>query len=218
MIKAIIFDLDGTLADTLDDITSGLNGMLKEYGFPTVTRTQTLANINNGAFELVRRSVPEAYRGDDFVAKAKIVYEKHYASCYSDTTREYDGIHAALKTLQDQNVSLSVLSNKQDEFVKVIIQKLFPDICFSFVIGQGPFPTKPDPSSVNFIIDNLGVSKSEAALVGDSNIDMITAKNAKILPIGVEWGYRSRDILLENGAFRIVSSPKELCDVPNILI
>ena len=78
MIKAVIFDLDGTLADTLDDITSGLNGMLNEYGFPNVTRAQTLCNINNGAFELVRRSLPEEKRSDDFVSQAKKTYEKYY--------------------------------------------------------------------------------------------------------------------------------------------
>lgn len=218
MIKAIIFDLDGTLADTLDDITSALNGMLIEFGFPSITRKQTLANINNGAFELVRRSIPEGYRDDKFVSEAKKVYEKYYSSYYCETTHPYDGIHAALKHLQDCNVILSVLSNKQDEFVKVIVKKLFPDIHFAYVIGQGPFPTKPDPTSVNFIINNIGVKKSETALVGDSNIDMITAKKAEVIPIGVDWGYRSREILIDNGASHIVSFPNELCDVPNILI
>ena len=218
MKKAVIFDLDGTLADTIDDITEGLNGMLTEYGFDTITREQTLNNINNGAFELVRRSLPKEKQDDGFVSEAKRVYERYYSLCYCNQTHEYEGCTQALKSLQSNGVSLSVLSNKQDEFVKSIVDKLFPDVAFDFVIGQGQFPTKPDPSAVNFIIDNLHFSTSDVVLIGDSNVDMITAKNAKISSIGVSWGYRSPEILMENGSSFIVNSPYEIADVLNNLI
>ena len=218
MIKTVILDLDGTLADTITDIRDGLNGMLGQLGFPQVSKSDTLANINNGAFELVRRSLPEKYRtDDDFVKIAKVIYEKYYAECYNTQTAEYVGITEALKSLSDSKITLSVLSNKQDEFVKKIVAKLFPDIPFAFVMGQSDrFPTKPDPTSILYILDSLGASRCEAALVGDSNIDMLTARNAEIIPIGVAWGYRSKEILLENGAKYIVSSPCELTKITNL--
>ena len=218
MKKAIIFDLDGTLADTIDDITDGLNGMLNEYGFDSITREQTLNNINNGAFELVRRSLPREKQDDAFVTEAKKVYEKYYSDCYCNKTLEYNGCKEALLSLQEKDVSLSVLSNKQDEFVKVIVSKLFPEIKFDFVIGQGVFPTKPDPSAVTFILDKLHLSPSDAVIVGDSNVDMLTAKNADITAVGVSWGYRSPDILNKNGATIILNSPNEIASVLNYLI
>ena len=218
MKKAIIFDLDGTLADTIEDITDGLNGMLREYGFPTVTVKQTLDNINNGAFELVRRSLPVEKRNDDsFIKEAKIVYEKYYSRCYNIKTAEYNGCGKALKTLSSMGIKLCVLSNKQDGFVKEIIKRLFPDIPFSIVMGQSErFKTKPDPSSVLHILSSVEVDANDAAFVGDSNIDMLTAKNAGITPVGVSWGYRSTDILLENGAELIVREPSELTSIANI--
>jgi len=220
MIKSLIFDLDGTLADTITDIRDGLNGMLTEYGFPLVTTEQTLSNINNGALELVRRSLPEQRRSDDgFVKKAKQVYEKYYSECYNCKTTEYKGCSEALNELALQGISLNVLSNKQDFFVKKIIKKLFYDVRFDFVIGQSElFPTKPDPSSTLHILSSLGVKPSEAVFVGDSNVDMITAKNASVAAVGVAWGYRSRDILLENGAKIIIDTPYELVKIPKFLI
>lgn len=219
MIKCIIFDLDGTLADTICDIRDGLNGMLSEYGFPTVTKEQTLANINNGALELVRRSLPEQYRKDDgFVKEAKRVYEKYYSDCYNNLTKEYKGIKQSLKELTKQSIFLAVLSNKQDEFVKKIVAKLFDGINFASVLGQSEaFPTKPDPASLLHIISKLGLSPKEAVLVGDSNIDMITAANAKITAIGVSWGYRSPEILTEYGAKHILTSTSEIPLLPKIL-
>ena len=115
--------------------------------------------------------------------------------------------------------SLNVLSNKQDEFVKLIVKKLFPDIGFDFVIGQSEaFPTKPDPAAVFHIIKGVGSSTSSTTIVGDSNVDMITAKNASIVPLGVSWGYRSSDILLENGAKHIFTNAAELVNIPDFLI
>ena len=219
MKKVIIFDLDGTLADTIKDITDGLNGMLCEYGFPTITVEQTLNNINNGALELVRRSLPEDKREDEnFVKKAKLIYEKYYSICYNCNTTEYKGCTEALRKLSISGISLNVLSNKQDEFVKSIVKRLFPDIHFDFVMGHSDrFKTKPDPSSALYILSSLGCDPIDAVLIGDSNVDILTAKNAGITPIGVNWGYRSREILIESGAAHIVAKPEMLCSVPNIL-
>lgn len=212
MIKNIVLDLDGTLADTITDIQGALNSMLREYGLQSITREQTLSNINYGATELIRRSLPSEYRNDDaFIKEARLVYEKYYSRCYNDNTYAFPEWDITLKKLSDNGISLSVLSNKQDEFVKKIISKLFPSIKFKFVMGNSElFPAKPSPESFLYIMNELSASKDETALVGDSDIDMKTAKNAEVTAIGVSWGYRNRDILLENGANHIIESPSDI--------
>ncbi len=218
MIKLIIFDLDGTLADTILDIKNGLNGMLGEYSFPLVSREQTLAAINNGATELVRRCLPEKYRADDnFVLQAKKVYEKYYSRCYNNLTSEYEGCSKALAELSSLGINLAVLSNKQDEFVKRIVDKLFCHVPFKCVMGQSEqFPTKPNPASAHHIMSLLGVRPEETVFVGDSNIDMDTAKNADVIPVGVSWGYRSSDILKKHGAREILTSPNMISSIASM--
>ncbi len=219
MIKLIIFDLDGTLADTILDIRDGLNGMLNELGFPQVTEKQTLSNINNGALELVRRSLPERFRdNEEFVKEAKAIYEKYYSICYNNKTSEYTGVTTSLKALRENGILLAVLSNKQHKFVQKIVEKLFGDITFEYVNGQTEFiPTKPDPTAVIHIIESANVMKSEVLLVGDSNIDMMTAKNAGITPIGVSWGYRPKDLLIECGAKLVLDTPIDIARLPNLM-
>ncbi len=218
MKKVIIFDLDGTLADTILDIRDGLNGMLTELGFPSVTKEQTLNAINNGATELVRRCLPEQYKeNEELVKSARKTYEKYYSVCYNNLTYAYEGASQALASLQESGATLCVLSNKQDEFVKKIVKKLFPSIKFAFVMGQTEkFPTKPSPASVNYILDSLGIEPREAVLVGDSGIDMETAKNAGIDAIGVSWGYRPPEMLKSGGALKILSNPAEFAEIINI--
>lgn len=218
MIKLIIFDLDGTLADTLDDIGDAINAMLKEFSFPTLTRKEVTANINRGARELIRRSLPENVRENaDLVTKALEVYERHYATCYCNKTYLYPGIRDSLKTLSENGVILAILSNKQDTFVKHIIEELLQDIPFSFVLGQGQFSTKPSPDAVCHILNELNVSHEETAFVGDSHVDMLTAKNTGTHAVGVTWGYRSREVLLENGAEHLIETADELTKIPQII-
>ena len=215
MIKATVFDLDGTIADTIDDIADALNSMLKDQGFPTLTRAQALANINNGAFRLVRRSLPEKYRNDDdFIRKCLSVYESYYEKCYDNRTYPYDGIIEALSEFS-KRVPIAVLSNKQDLFVKNIVKKLFPSGMFSFVLGQGEFPPKPDPAAILYVCEKLGVKPEECALVGDSNVDMLTAKNSGVHAVGVTWGYRSREMLIEHGAELLIDEPSEFINILN---
>ncbi len=218
MIKLIIFDLDGTLADTLDDIGDGVNAMLRDFSFPTLTRKEITANINRGPRELIRQSLPEKMREDeDFISKALEIYKGHYGLCYCNKTALYPGIKDALSVLSKSGINLAVLSNKQDEAVKVIISELLPEIPFSYVLGQGMFPTKPSPDAVNHIMDGVGVTPTETAFVGDSNIDMLTAQNSGVLAVGVTWGYRSREVLTESGAAHLIDKTEDLIKIPSFV-
>ncbi len=214
MIKLIIFDLDGTLADTLDDIGDAVNEMLTDYSFPTLTRRDILANINRGARELIRLCLPEKARSsEDFITEALNVYKSYYNLRYCNKTSLYPGIKEALSALNEGGIKLAVLSNKQDEAVKLIIARLLPEIPFSCVLGQGPFPTKPSPDAVNYIMNIAGASSEETAFVGDSHIDMFTAKNSGTLAVGVTWGYRSREVLTENGAQYLIDKTEDLVNI-----
>jgi phosphoglycolate phosphatase len=217
VIRLIIFDLDGTLADTLDDIGDAVNEMLTEYSYPLMTRNDILSNINRGPRELIRLCLPEHARNDELITEALGIYKGYYNRRYCIKTHLYEGVKEALYSLYGSGIKLAVLSNKQDEAVKLIISELLPDIPFSFVLGHGQFPTKPTPDAVNYIMDSLCVTPQETAFVGDSNIDMQTAVNSKTLPVAVTWGYRSREILAENGAKYFIENTNDLTDIPSLL-
>ena len=218
MLRLIIFDLDGTLADTLDDIGDGVNRMLGDFDLPLLTRKDVQANINNGPRELIRRSLPEKYRNDEeFVTKALAIYKGYYNLCYCNKTALYPGVKDSLTALSEKGIRLAVLSNKQDEAVKVIVSSLLPDIPFACVLGQGEFPTKPCPDAVIHIMNTVGVSPEETAFVGDSNVDMQTALNSGTYPVGVTWGYRDRDVLTESGARLLIESTDKLSALPSLI-
>lgn len=212
MIKAAIFDLDGTLADTIDDLLTGMNGMLVELGFQTRTREELLRFINRGARYFVGRSLPDgtvADFNDPLVDRALVVYGEHYAKCCLDQTHPFDGVPEAIDALKAAGVRVAVLSNKQDAFVKETVQKLYPDV-FDVIRGPRDLPEKPDPAGALAIARELGAEPDECAFIGDSDIDMRTGVNSGMLPVGVSWGYRSEECLLEAGAKYIVHDPAEL--------
>lgn len=218
MIRAIIFDLDGTLADTIDDIGYSINQMLALHGFPSLDRNGHLENINRGAVELVRRSLPSDKQSDaEFVTLCLKEYEGFYSVHHMCDTVPYDGIHAALSELNAAGIRLAVLSNKQDCYVKDIISALFGDIIFEAVCGMSDLPAKPDPSSALKIAERLCLRPEEIAFVGDSHIDMQTARNAGMYPVGVCWGYRSKQVLLENGALTLCEAPSDISALPRTL-
>lgn len=215
MIRGFIFDLDGTLADTIDDIGWAVNRMLEGRGFPLLERAEHLANINNGAFKLIQRSIPENYRvSEDFVRQCLREYESFYSVHHDVETYAYSGISEVLSSLLEKGYRLSVLSNKQDAYVKSIVAKLFPDITFVCACGQTELPTKPDPTVPLIIAERMGLQPSEIAFVGDSQVDILTAKNSGMHPIGVSWGYRPAELLLDTGAEAIVTEASELVRIP----
>lgn len=214
MIKAVIFDLDGTLADTMPDLQSAMNGMLTRLGYRTRTRAELIKAINNGAREFVRRSLPRDVQNVDFILQSAIeTYEDEYSKCYAEKTAPYANIEALLMDLKSMGIKISVLSNKQDMFVKDIIAKLFDKKIFSCIQGQDKLPIKPNPTSALAIAKSMGVKPSRCLFIGDSDVDIQTAKNAGMRSVGVSWGYREREVLEEAGADFIAKEPNDICEI-----
>ena len=212
MIKAIIFDLDGTLADTISAIQAGLNLTMRSFGYPEHSYDEVLSYVNNGARELCRRAMPKELQSDEGLVDAvKADYDKKYAETYHLTDKTYEGVVEALSALKASGYKIAVLSNKQDEFVKKLCLKLLPDgICDACYGQRDSYPAKPDKTVPHLVAKELGVTPSECEFVGDSDVDVKTAKNAGMLSVGVAWGYRPPEMLLSLGADLIVNTPDEI--------
>ena len=211
MINTIIFDLDGTIADTIDAIMSGMNLTMEKMGYPRKTRKEILGAINHGARELVRRCLPEDVRTDeDKVTEALAVYQDCYGQTFRETDRLYDGMAEVLLALARRGYIIAVFSNKQDEFVVELVEKLVPAGVCRLARGQRPgVKAKPDRDVSLALCRELGVEPANCAFVGDSHVDIRTAKNADFLSVGVSWGYRP-EVLRDEGADHIVDKPEDL--------
>lgn len=218
MIKAMIFDLDGTLAYTMNDLAVGMNTMLRQNGLPECTVERLLANINHGAREFVRLSLPEEYRADEEFVTARLrEYDTAYGGHFLDTTYAYPGLYDALLTLKARGVHLAVLSNKQHPRTDALSRHLFGDEMFEFIMGHAQFPTKPDPTAALYLAEQMGVTPAETAFVGDSDVDMDTGINAGMLRVGVAWGYRSPEFLLAHGCQYLAQNAAALTEIPDLL-
>ena len=211
MIKLVIFDLDGTLADTIDDLAGAVNRALARRGFPTHEPGAYKLMVGNGFRNLVIRALPEAYRSDalveEFRAEAVADYEKH---CL-DLTRPYEGVPELLDSLASRNLSLAILSNKPHAQTLKVTSGLFPATRFHIIRGEtSEFPRKPDPSSALDIARRLDTLPSESAYLGDSDVDMRTARAAGMLALGAGWGFRGAAELAEAGAFAVLDAPGQM--------
>lgn len=211
MVKAVIFDLDGTLLNSIEDIANCVNHTLNEFGF-TGHETERYKNfIGNGAFNLIKRSLPKNFNNDEMVKKILGKYNDYYRLHYMDYTKPYDGICDMLGELQKKRIKMAIVSNKPDEFTKKIVSELLCDFNFNIVVGQREgIPHKPDPTAVLECLAVMNVHSMDCLYVGDSGVDMKTAINSNIFAIGVTWGFRSRDELKENGADVIIDYPAEI--------
>lgn len=205
----IIFDLDGTLLNTLDDLTDSINTMLGGEGYPTRTREDVREFIGNGAKNLVSKALPETV-SDGEVTRCLSVYRKIYGENMFQKTAPYEGIDETLRELKHLGVKLGVVSNKPNDATKEMCEFYFGDL-LNAVIGDNPErKKKPAPDNIYEILKLLGSDKAETLYVGDSDVDMETAKNAGLDSVGVTWGYRSEETLTEHGADYIVSEPAQL--------
>lgn len=211
--RAFIFDLDGTLVDSMPDLETSMNEMLTSFSFPTRTREQLLSQINCGAREFVARSLTDEQRADDaLVDRCLERYQRAYAVHCNENTAPYPGMVGAVTALRRRGAKIALCSNKDQCFCEQIIEKLFPGL-FDTVLGSGRFPTKPDPAGALWIAGEFGVEPGEVAYVGDSDIDMKTAVAAGFLPVAVSWGYRPLPLLVECGARRTVTSADDFAAI-----
>ena len=214
MIKLLIFDLDGTIADTIEAIANGLNLTMKNYYYPTHTYEAVKAMVGNGARNLVRTACPEGtFDGnEEFFEEVYQNYCDMYAVTHLDTKECYAGMKEAMLTLKLRGYTLAVLSNKQDPFTKGIVAQLFEGDTISFVQGQTNMPLKPDPTVPLWIASNLGFEPYETAFVGDSDVDIKTGKNAGMTSVAVTWGYRDREKLEALSPDILIDKPEELTE------
>ena len=209
--KAVIFDLDGTLLDTLEDIANSANSMLTGYGFPSHEVHAYRYFVGDGINTLVSRVLPAEKRNDDTIAECVKVFRENYSRNWNVNTKMYDGIPELLDALTAKQIKMAILSNKLDDFTKLCVRGLLPNWSFEMILGQRDgIPQKPDPRGAHEIAENLGISPERFLYLGDTGIDMETATNAKMFPVGALWGFRPPDELREHGAKALIERPMEL--------
>ncbi len=209
MYKLVVFDLDGTLLDTLDDLTDAVNAGLSAVCLPPRTKEEVRSFIGNGIVRLMHLAVGAH---TDREAEALSAFKTYYGVHCKDKTRPYAGILELLSALREQSVLVAVLSNKADFAVKVLVDEYFPDVFFT---SQGENESagirkKPAPDALFAIMQKAGATAEETLYVGDSEVDIQTAKNAGAGCVSVTWGFKDEDFLLKNGATRIARTPMEI--------
>ena len=211
-IDTLVFDLDGTLLNTLDDLMDSTNYALSQVGFPTRSYEEIRSFVGNGVRLLIERAVPKTATKEK-TDECFAVFAKHYDKNKSNKTRPYEHIYEMLKAVKSHGYKTAVVSNKYDSAVKELIAQLFGEY-IGVAIGECEGRNKkPAPDGVIAALDELNSDKSKAVYVGDSDVDFLTAKNSELKFIGVTWGFRDRDFLEELGAKIMIDSPLELIKV-----
>ena len=212
MYKHVIFDLDGTLLNTIDDLADTGNHVCTLHGWPTHTVAEFKLMVGNGIPKLVERFAPQGTSQEE-LDQAFQEFMDWYGVHKEDKTAPYAGMPEVTKALREAGVSIAVLSNKADVMAGPVVEHYYPGI-FPVVQGALPgLPTKPDPTLLHKLMDRLGATREDTLFVGDSNVDIRTAKNGGLTGCGVLWGFRSREELEAAGADVIVSTPQELLDL-----
>ena len=210
-IKAVIFDLDGTLLNTLEDLTDSCNAALKQFGFPERTINEVRTFVGNGLGVLMEKAIPLGKENPKF-QEALSALQNHYAKNWQNKTKPYEGVLDVMKALFDRRIQMGIVSNKPDAQVKELCNLYFKDfVPSSCAVGEhAGVRRKPAPDSVLKVIEVLGAKKEECVYVGDSEVDIQTAKAAGLLCISVTWGFREEEFLREKGATYFAHNCAEL--------
>lgn len=207
--KAILWDLDGTLLNTIEDITDSTNFALREFGFPERTVQEVLSFVGNGILREMELAVPDGQSNPKF-SEVYGVFRKHYAVNCGNKTRPYPEIPETIRTLKAQGFKQAIISNKNDYEAKLLAEQHFKDI-FDSVFGESErVRKKPAPDAVFAALEVLGCRPEEALFIGDSDVDIRTAENAGVDCISASWGFRSKEFLLQSGANKIIDRPSEI--------
>lgn len=213
-LKAFIFDLDGTLIDSLADIAESINRMLDARGYPRCEQEVFKQMVGDGMEKLVERALPEAVRSDELIKICVEEYRTNYDQLWNAGTQPYEGIVEMLAEMKSRGLKLGVISNKAHRFTVPMTEHFFGKECFDHILGQrNEVPRKPAPDGAHEMASFLGLKTDEMAYVGDSGIDMAFAKSSGMRAVGVRWGFRSEVELREHGADVLISRPAELFDL-----
>lgn len=211
MKKAVIFDLDGTLLNTLDDLAASTNYALSRFGYPTRTIEEVRQFVGNGVAKLIERAIPEGKNNPNF-EKCLAIFKENYAQNMYNKTAPYNGIIEMLSNLKSKGIKIAVVSNKFDLAVKELCKKYFEEF-IDFAAGENEaqgIRKKPAPDTVISVLNKFNFAPEDAVYVGDSDVDIMTAKNSKMPCISVTWGFRDEKFLLENGATILINAPSEI--------
>ena len=204
-----IFDMDGTLLDTLEDMLTSVNVTMDRVGCPRRTRDEVRAFVGNGAAKLIERCMPEGAADVRYPAALEF-YRGYYNDHAQDKTAPYPGIPELLKTLRERGMQLAVVSNKPDEAVRQLTERYFPGLFAAAIGNRVGCAVKPAPDTVFEALHQLGGDAADAIYVGDSDVDIATARNAGMPCISVTWGFRSPEFLSDHGAQQLADTPEQL--------
>jgi len=215
MKKLVIFDLDGTMLNTIEDLANSCNYVLKKWNFSSHSVDKYKTFVGNGAKKLVERALPEKERNPEFIEKLHVEFVEYYSKHSEEKTAPYEGIVNLLRGISENNIKIAVASNKFISATRSLVKKYFHQFEFSSVLGQRDgVPVKPNPQIIYDVMDEANIwNKEKIIFIGDSGEDMKTATNAGVDSIGVLWGFRSKEELKENGAKHIVEKPEEILDI-----
>ena len=210
MYQLAIFDLDGTLLDTISDLSTACNVALETFGYPLHSEETYKTYVGNGIYKLVERSLPLEARKEENVLRVKEVFDAYYKAHSLDQTKPYVGIINLLKNLKEQGISCGVVTNKAHPYAVELVKLFFGDL-IEYTVGQREgIPTKPHPQGVLEMMMHFKVPREACIYIGDSNVDMQTAQAAQLESIGVLWGFRSKEELIQSGATYLVENTEQL--------
>lgn len=212
--KGIIFDLDGTLLNTVYDLADSVNEVMGQMGFPGHAEDEYKLKIGHGFRNLIEVSLPEDQRTEENIEKGLALFLDTYDQKYKNRTVPYDGIPQLLEELHKRGICFAVNSNKRTDYTNALVKKFFSHLPFTAVFGERKdVPKKPDPASALEIAQMMKLDPKEVVYIGDSKTDMITGKNAGMDTIGVTWGFRDRTELETNGGTYVVDRPEEILEI-----